>query len=62
MRRENFSYFVPLVFSKSGGMGLLCIMFVDHISEMIADHKKEAKSQVLKKCVSRAKRAVLLVL
>ena len=38
--------FVPLVFTTSGGMGPLCTVFVDRVSEMIADHKKEAKSQV----------------
>ena len=38
--------FVPLVFTTSGGMGPLCTVFVDHISERIADHNKEAKSQV----------------
>jgi len=40
--------FVPLVFTTSGGMGPLCTVFVDRVSEMIADHKKEAKSQVKK--------------
>ena len=38
--------FVPLVFTTSGGMGPLCTVFVDRVSEMIADHIKEAKSQV----------------
>ena len=38
--------FVPLVFTTSGGMGPLCTVFVDRVSEMIADHKKEARSQV----------------
>ena len=38
--------FVPLVFTTSGGMGPLCTVFVDRVSEMIADNKKEAKSQV----------------
>ena len=27
-------------------MGPLCTVFVDRVSEMIADYKKEAKSQV----------------
>ena len=27
-------------------MGPLCTVFVDRVSEMIADHKKEGKSQV----------------
>ena len=39
--------FVPLVFTTSGGMGPLCTVFVDRVSEMKADHKKEAKSQVI---------------
>ena len=38
--------FVPLVFTTSGGMGPLCTVFVDRVSEMMADLKKEAKSQV----------------
>ena len=38
--------FTTLVFTTSGGMGPLCTVFVDHISERIADHNKEAKSQV----------------
>ena len=38
--------FVPLVFTTSGVMRPLCTVFVDRVSEMIADHKKEAKSQV----------------
>ena len=41
--------FVPLVFTTSGGMGPLCTVFVDRVSEMIADHKKKprAKSKII---------------
>ena len=38
--------FVPLVFTTSGVMGLpYTVLIVDRVFEMIADHKKEAKSQ-----------------
>ena len=42
----SISCTVALVFTTSGVMGPLCTVFVDHVSEMIADNKKEAKSQV----------------
>ena len=37
-------FFVPLVFTTSGGMRSLCTVLVDRVSEMIADHKNLAKS------------------
>ena len=46
MLQSEKGSFVPLVFTTSGGMGPLCTVFVDRISERIADHNKEAKSQV----------------
>ena len=44
--------FVPLVVTRSGGMGPPCTVFVDHFSEIIADQKKEAESQVKNHIVS----------
>ena len=37
--------FVLLVFTTSGGMGPLCTVFIDRVSEIIADHKKKLRAR-----------------